>query len=280
MALLRKSWQELASRCLLTALLPLFVVACGSSDNGGGGGFVPADITVTVPATSASVTVDFDLTATGIGNGLIADVSIAASQGTVVIGDQTLHTIIYAKVPWESSGYNLYQGIAFTETNLFIYWLYCGIDNNSLDKIYYESTNSHELTLESASGICEQGNGTSQPSLALTERNIGVNRLVTGYTITGDDISLSSGTAGALTYTFSGATFTLYPFQTVDCSDCHDGPWWELHSIAYNSADPNICFTVLYLFPDSADTVFSSYSICLPNLDNINAALEGVWSAP
>lgn len=261
----------------LAAATLTLVASCGSSAGGGG---IPADIAVLFPPTNASVSLDFDFSATGTGTGLIGNIDIAGSQGTIVIDNQTLNTIVYAKVPWESSGYNLYQGIAFTDADFFVYWLYCSISDNSLNKIYYESTDRYALTLEWASGNCNPRDGTSQPSFALTERNIGISRLVTGYTITGNDVSLSSGQPGTLTYTFSGITFVLYPFEAVDCSGCSEGPWWELHSITSYAAGPKVCFTVLYLFPDSTDNVFSSYSICFPDLDNINASLAGTWMTP
>lgn len=263
-----------------TIIALICISACGSSGGSSGGGSVPSDATITFPATNASVAVDFDFSAAGSGMGLIGNIAVASSQGTIEIDNQTRNTIIYSKVPWESSGYNLYQGVAFTDTDLFVYWLYCNISSNSLNKIYYESINRYPLTLESASGSCDPKNGISQPSFSITERNISVSRLVTGYTIVGDDISLSSGQPGTLTYTFDGTTFALYPFEAIDCSDCHDGPWWELHSITSDDAGPKVCLTVLYLFPDSGDAVFSSYSICFPNLDNINASLAGTWVTP
>lgn len=279
----RKAYWRLHEFTLIIVVL-MFVASCGSSGSSGGGGGgsdnVPTEIAVLFPATDTSIDLDFDFSATGNGAGIIGNVDIADSQGTIVINNQTLDTIIYANIPWESSGYNLYQGIAFTDDDFFVYWLYCGIRSNSLDKIYYESTNQYALTLELASGSCNPSDETSQPSFAIAEKNIGVSRLVTGYAITGNDISFSSGQPGTLTYAFTGATFDLYPFETIDCSDCHEGPWCELHSIASDASVPQACFTILYLFPDSMDTVFSSYSICFPDLDNINASLAGTWAVP
>lgn len=262
---------------ILVPAVLLFITSCGSTDNGSGGNptYNPIDTTVVFPATDTSIPLDFDFSITGSGSSLIGDIDINNSQGTIVIDDQTLDTIVYANIPWESAGYNLYQGIAFSDTDLFVYWLYCSISNNSLDRVFYESTDQHEITRESASGACDFQEETSQPSFSLTERNIGINRLVSGYTITGDDILFGGDQAGTLTY--FDTTFTLYPFEEVDCSGCSGGEWWELHSIAYDDAGETACFTILYLFADSADNIFSSYSICFPELDNINATLSGTW---
>lgn len=256
----------------------IFFASCGSSTDGNGGmGYNPSDITIVFPATDTSISLDFNFSVTGGGDNMIGDVNISGSQGTIVINNQTLSTIIYARIPWETLGYDLYQGVAFSDTDFFVYWLYCSINNNSLDKVYYESSNYYELTREFASGTCDVRDETSQPSFSLAERSIGVNRLVSGCTITGNDISFSDAEPGTLTY--YDTTFDLYPFDYVDCSGCSDGEWWELHSIAHAAAEQTTCFTILYLYAGS-DSVFSSYSICFPNLDNINANLSGSWISP
>lgn len=263
-------WRRLGYVVVVAMLL--FIASCGSETEDG---YVPSDTTVVFPATNLSISLDFDFSVTGSGSSLIGDINISNSQGTIDINNQTLNVIVYVSVPWEEAARNLYQGIAFSDTDLFVFWFYCSADSNSLYKIYYESTDNYEMAQEAASGTCEPKASASQPSFSLTERNIGINRLVSGYTITGTDISLSSGQAGTLTY--DNTAFVFYPFQDVDCSDCSGGPWRELHSIAYDAAGQTACFTILYLFTDS-DSVFSSYSICFPELNNINAVFPGTWA--
>jgi hypothetical protein len=268
-------------KCILAVVVLSFSTSCGSGADGGGGGGggddVPSDIEVAFPATDASISLDFDFSVTGSGSDLIGDIDISGSQGTIAIGGHKLDTIVYANIPWEEAGRNLYQGVAFSDTDLFVYWFYCSAGSNSLYRIYYESTDNYGMAQESASGTCDLKDRASQPSFSLTKRNIGISRLAQGYTITGDDISLSSGQPGTLTY--FDTDFTLYPFQDVDCSDCSGGPWWELHSITYDAAGKTACFTILYLYADS-DSVFSGYSICFPDLNDINATLSGTWVPP
>lgn len=260
---------------ILLVVAVLLTAACGSS---GGSNDGPTNLTVTFPETDTSTSLDFDFSSIGSGKSLIGEINIDGSQGTIVINNQTVNTIIYARIPWESANYNLYQGIAFSDTDFFIYWLYCNTTNDSLDQIYYESTDQYEITRELASGTCNVTESASRPSFSFSERDIGISRLVSGYTITGSDISLISGQVGALVY--NGVNFAFYPFEDVDCSNCSEGPWWELHSIAHDDIGQTTCFTILYLFPDSADTIFSSYSICFPELDDINANLSGTWLVP
>lgn len=258
-------------KLILIIVAFVFILSCGSSKSN----YVPSEITVPFPATDASISLDFDFSATGSGSGLIGDINISGSEGTIVINDQTLDTIIYASIPWEEAGRHLYQGIAFLDSDLVIYWLYCN-SSNSLYTIFYESTDRYAMTQEAASGTCYFQDKSSQPVLLVEGRDVGISRLVSGHTITGDDISLGSGEAGELIY--NGTPFVFYPFEEVDCSGCTGGPWWELHSIAYDSAGQAACFTILYLYNDS-DNIYSGYSLCLPELNNINATFYGTWTS-
>ena len=84
----------------------------------------------------------------------------------------------------------------------------------------------------------------------------------TGITITGSKISLSpNGEAGWVIV--NQVNNTLLPFNTVDCSDCGNGGWYELHSMI--SADStSACFVIAYLeFSDHSEVILD-YGLCFP----------------
>jgi len=74
-----------------------------------------------------------------------------------------------------------------------------------------------------------------------------------------------------------GETWSLVPFNTVDCTaDCPGGSWIELHSMLLR--DQQGCFAILYLFPQSPDHVQLSYTLCLPSLERPTATYDADWS--
>ena len=256
----------------------LLFISCGSSSDSGGAPEVEADDTITFPTTGASLSRDYSLTITGSGSSRIGDISISGSAGTIVFNGETLATVVYEYIPWDSAGYNLYQGIAFSETDMIVYWVYCGTSHDTIGLVYYESLNEYDMTHESASGTCQYEESASAPAFSLAEKSLAVNQLVSGFTITGDEVSLSDGQAG--TYSYFGEDFTLYPFETVDCSDCGGEGWGELHSVMTNADQTKTCFTILYLMADIPDSLYSSYSICFPDLDDVNSNFGATWTAP
>lgn len=261
------------------AVLMLFLLACGTSSNQDDHEIVDDfDGTFTLPATDTTRAMDYSLSVSGSGSSRVGDISISNSAGTIEFDGETLDTIVYEYIPWESTGYNLYQGIAISDTDLFVYWVYCRTSNDSVALIYYESINQYDIAHEGGSGTCAMQETEVQPALALTERSLDISRLVSGFTITGDEISYDGNVAG--TYTYGETTYALYPFELVDCSDCSGGDWQELHSILYNAEEAKACFTILYLMEGSEDMVISSYSICFPDLDNVNAVLTATWTVP
>ncbi len=97
--------------------------------------------------------------------------------------------------------------------------------------------------------------------------------LDTGMTITGTGIHL--GAAGGQV-DLAGATWELVPFNTVDCTTCPGGPWYELHSMLLRAGEA--CFTILYLRLNVPGSVQLGYTLCLPTLDRPDAVYTASWS--
>lgn len=279
---MKKSFIHFFSKSL-GILICFLCLACGSSsssdgdDDGGDGlGGDPAG-DVIFPATDVAADLNYSATITGSGSSRFGTIAITDSAGTVEINNETLNTIIYEYIPWDDAGYNLYQGIAFSDSDMFVYWLYCRTSNDALATIYYESANTYGMTHETATGTCDYAATASQPTFALTELPLTMGSLVSGYTITGDLLSYNGTAAGSYTYDFDGTTFDLYPFEEVDCSDCGGDGWWELHSVAYDVDSAKACFVILYFMAGDEASVYAQYSLCFPDLDNIDAVFSADW---
>ncbi len=66
--------------------------------------------------------------------------------------------------------------------------------------------------------------------------------------------------------TFDGATWSLYPFHTIDCSECASPGWYELHSVFWDPSKGAACIGILYLDVGLSTEVELAYLLCLPDV--------------
>jgi hypothetical protein len=86
---------------------------------------------------------------------------------------------------------------------------------------------------------------------------------LSGYTIDGPDVTLSSGSPGVAQ--IHGTTYAVAAFEQVDCRLCDDfGGWFEVHALLWDGA--RVCFTIFYL--REGEPILATYALCLSDLSD------------
>lgn len=225
-----------------------------------------------VPATSASFGADFRFNSAGRGTARVGDIAIGDNRTVLQLAGVDHVGLSWRQLDWSAAGYQLYFELTLASdgSDLAVSWLYCSDD--AIDYVYSES---FELPLawEITSGTCvaqivDQSVDVSLPPLLQMPQPF-----ESGFSIQGSDIALA-GPAGSIVV--DGTSWALLPFETVDCSDCPGGPWYELHAMIHRSAEA--CFVILYLYPEKPEQIPLDYGICLPSLAQLDALYDAVWS--
>jgi hypothetical protein len=103
--------------------------------------------------------------------------------------------------------------------------------------------------------------------------------LVPGFKIRGPSIQLDGASPGVIV--LDGVSMDLLVFATVDCTDCGNPGWSELHSLIWDQAAATLSFSIIYLLEDDFTDVQLAYSLALPELtDPVEGFLPASWSRP
>jgi hypothetical protein len=225
-----------------------------------------------VPATSGSFGADFRFNSTGRGTARIGDIAISDNRAAVALGGVDHVGLSWRQLDWSGAGYQLYFELTLASdgSDLAVSWLYCS--GGVINYVYSESF-TLPLAWEGSSGTCTALTEAHGVDVAMPELRRLPDPFESGFLIQGDDLALA-GPAGSIVV--DGLTWSLLPFATVDCSDCPDGPWYEVHAALHRPAE--VCYAILYLFPAKPDQVQLDYGICLPSLEQLSGMYDAVWS--
>jgi hypothetical protein len=198
--------------------------------------------------------------------------------GTVEIHGRTLPALVYVQEPWSEIGYTLYQTIAIADDAWYVLWLYC-TRADALAYIYLVGTDGIAQGLERATGTCS---GTSTPStidVAFPAINLAIGPLVEGFTAIGPELMIASGAPGSIV--LDAGSLEVLPFVVIDCTTlCGPSPWYELHAILWDEANRRASSAIFYLFPEQPETILLTYSLTLPDLEDMIGYLvpEATWT--
>ncbi|MGH7281206.1 MAG: hypothetical protein ACRELY_06770 [Polyangiaceae bacterium] len=297
-------------RIFCAALLGLCAVGigCSSSSNEGtspggsdggtgttdGGGSWNGDISV--PATDGSWPAQQDVTFTGKGAKDLGAISITHGAGTIQFKGAPAQAFFFDATPvpegtgdaGDFSGSRDFQIIAAQDSRFIMMWITC--TGTDLGFIYYESTDGDSSSSTAVPGGELAATGTC--TVAETPTSVAVSLpavtlpsappLVSGFTITGSDLSFDGTNPGKANV--NNESWTMYPFNTVDCRDCATPGWYELHSLFYDSANQNACLGILYLMEGSPSQTELAYFLCLPALSapltNDQQFFDSSWTSP
>jgi hypothetical protein len=220
------------------------------------------------PATSGALELSFSLDVSAEGRDRLSEVALATDVGGLALDGAAHAAVAYQDHDWESAGYHLYDLLSVAEdgTDLGVTYLYCDGED-----VPYAYTESFDLPMdwESASGSCVGEQVETDASVELPALRVTPEAVPTGVTF--EDGEMAGGDV-----TLDGTTRTWIPFNTVDCTDCPGGPWYELHSLLVG--DSEACFAIAYLFPDDPTFAQWEYGLCLPSLSRPAGVVEGSWS--
>jgi hypothetical protein len=213
----------------------------------------------TITETNVPVTTTFVLDAVAEGTSRVGHIELQDGVGSVEIDGDTLDAFSFEHPP-EFSGYMLYHVVAARRDEVFMLWLYC--QGTSLTYVYSEGTDGSPMLGEGASGTCVATHTASTITASLPALALPPVALQTGYTLTGDMLSYGGTSPGEIV--FDGITYSLLPFEDVDCyTVCGSPGWYELHSLLWSSTLERLGFGVLYLF--DGQPVGMGYVLFLPD---------------
>ena len=239
----------------------------------------PAGISLSVPATRAihqsQSSAEIEADAGYPENPKIRSVHIYQNVGTMVIEGQAMETFIQERIEWASKKYTLFQGIAFSTHDFYVYWLYCS-EEKGANFIYYESPKSPKMEGVFIKGTCSSSSTRTDHHVQMPEIQLPSLHPIEGFEVRGGNLQLLSGKTGTFSvYDLKSAGFKKFeflPFAVVDCTKCGDektAGWYELHSMIWNADRSEVHFGIFYLNLDERNRVELHYSLGFPKLDHV-----------
>ena len=227
---------------------------------------------IAVASTQGSWQADEDVTLTGSGSGDLGAISIAHGLGSITFQGTPVDAFYFvgSAVPLADAGADSslaqerdLELVAVQADRVILAWITC-YDGN-LAYVYYETTDGIASSMSTpASGTCAIVDQTTSEAVSLPALSMPAPALVSGFTITGPQLSFDATAPGHAT--FGGTTWSVYPFHTIDCSACTSPGWYELHSLFWNPTKRAACVGILYLQESMTTEVELAYLVCLPDV--------------
>lgn len=252
---------------------------------------------IAIPATNGTWAAAEDVSFTGKGAKDLGEISITHGAGTIQFKGAPAQAFFYnaTAVPTgtgdagDFSGQRDFQLIAAQDGRLIMTWFTCDMSTNKLGFVYYESTDGDSSSSTAvpggelpATGTCTVAETPSNVAVSLPAVTMPPPPLVSGFTITGADLSFDGTNPGSANVL--GETWKMYPFNTVDCSDCANPGWFELHSLFYDASNQNACLGILYLLGSDPTQTELAYLFCLNTvtapLPNEQKFFDSTWTSP
>jgi hypothetical protein len=218
---------------------------------------------VIAPATDGTLRVPFDVAISGAAAPLLDTAAIAHAVGPITVFGESQRSLVWIDQAW--SGITLYFTLSIPDDGhaMNVTYFYCYGDD--LGYVYALGF-GEPLAGATATGKCPRAETPIDAKVSLPALTALPEPVATDIDVDGDAISIHDGRG---TLELGGATYDVTTFGTVDCSDCGAPGWYELHSVLVGAGDA--CYGVLYLFPDTPDTVQLGWTICVPSLTQPDA---------
>ena len=159
-----------------------------------------------------------------------------ANVGSIQVGGQTLPTFIQENIPWTGDGLHCFIKAWPSMNRTFSFTGLIADPERFLRSISRAwATRRWKMKMPRVSAI------RRWPILRLKcpSPDIALKPIqpVTGFEIDGDRVYLSQTTGiGIVDFPAIKEKFLFAPFSRVDCSDCGNGGWQELHSMFWNES--------------------------------------------
>lgn len=187
--------------------------------------------------------------------------------------------VVYEHQPWPSMGLELFQALAVTDERIYVVWFYCA--GATLQHLWTEGTDGAPLEYEVATGACSYSETPSAAAVTLPAISMPLPALEPGFTLSGPAVEYDGTSPGVVR--LADVEYTLLPFKdSVDCTDCGEPGWWELHALLWDERGARLCFVIVYLWADDPEHALLTYSLTLPELSDPAgyALLSATWTAP
>jgi len=247
---------------------------------------------IDLPASQGTWSVAEDVGFQGTGAGDFDSVSITHGVGTIGFRGETMPAFFFTSTSTPTGTSN--DGGAFSNDRDFeivaaapdrfvLAWITCS-NTTDLTFVFYESTDGFDSATElTAHGTCSDAVTNVDESIALPAVNIPPPSVVPGFTIDGGS-TLSFDGANAGSAELANATWSMYPFNVIDCSNCATPGWYELHTLFWNAANQSAALGILYLEAAHPGSVTLAYAIALPSFTTPYAgnqlAYTASWTTP
>jgi hypothetical protein len=228
---------------------------------------------IEVAPSQGSWQADEDVTLTGAGSGDLGAISIAHGLGSITFQGAPVDAFYFvgSMVPLgtDAGGDSSLaeerdlEIVAVQPGRVILTWVTCY--DSELAYVYYETTDGiASQKSQPASGTCDVVDQSSAEAVSLPALSIPGPAVVSGFTITGPELSFDGTLPGKAT--FGGATWAMYPFHTIDCTACASPGWYELHSLFWDPSKRAVCAGILYLEESPMTEVELAYLLCLPGV--------------
>jgi hypothetical protein len=221
--------------------------------------------------TSGNLANTFTVDVSASGEDRLDALSLTSSVGTLSLLGEGHGAVAYGDQDWASAGYHLYDVLSVAQSGDSLALTYVYVEGSAVPYVYTEGYGV-PVDWEYASGTAQGRSVPADAEVTLPALRALPPPMSTGIRVTGSDLTLDD-TGG--TMTLGGVTRSVHPMALVDCSDCPDGPWYEVHVVLAGS---DACFGILYLYPDDPSWVDLEYGLCLPTLERLDGALDASWT--
>jgi len=242
---------------------------------------VTCQVALSLPATAGSLDVEFALySISGQGTDVVGNIDINNGIGTIEFNGKNYISVAYANQIWYEDLFD-FIGIAEDSSDLAVFYTYSDDSTNNLTNIYYESLNT-PLGVEDCAGSVSFSSVTSTEKAKLPPLKATAYPVKTNFTISGSEINYSNNQGWLI---MENQNYSVTVFSTVDCYDCGDPGWYELHSILVPVASnkdaivyKSACFGIIYLtIGDNTDAELD-WGFCIPSLDTPSTSWLANWT--
>ena len=202
----------------------------------------------------------------GRGHGHVGAFRLEGDVGTVEIEGITATALHYASSSFAGRGEQLHQTLVVAPDRLWLVWFYC--QDGNVEDLYLEGTDGVAAGFDGGEGTCAT-TGSAAPAASFPAIDMPYPRLVDGLRFDGPLLSYDGAHPGRAT--IEGRDVVLLPFAKVDCADCGDPGWQELHTLTWDPSASELCVSLFYFF--KSGQVILPGNLCLPSLSEIPEGL-------
>jgi len=228
------------------------------------------------PPTTGNLSTDFHVESlTGTSNS-VGSIDFHNNIGQFTLNGHTYTGVLYVYQAWTSQNLDLFDVLAVRQDggDLAVLYLYSNLNKAQITTVYYESLLMDHMSYATASGTVQWTPSSFNADVTFPALNVPIKPLETGISILGQQLTLHSNSGWMVK---SGQNYSVVPFATVDCTDCGNGGWLELHSM-FSLGNDVACFGILYLMLDDHSSVMLQYGLCLPTLQRMSGVYVSSWS--